>query len=59
MDITEQLRKYECTCTNEQCRSCAAADEIERLQKLVLSLRLDLIACHGELMGTHKEDRRD
>lgn len=35
MDIVEQLRKYECMCTNEQCRSCAAADEIERLRKLV------------------------
>ena len=32
MDIVEQLRKYECMCTNEQCRSCAAADEIERLR---------------------------
>ena len=38
MDIVEQLRKYECMCTNNQCRSCAAADEIERLRGLVAEL---------------------
>ena len=38
MDIAEQLRKYECMCTNKQCRSCAAADEIERLRGLIAEL---------------------
>jgi hypothetical protein len=35
-----------------------AKDEIERLQKLVRSLRLDLITCHGELMGAYDEEAR-
>jgi hypothetical protein len=50
MDIVEQLRKYECMCTNERCRSCAAADEIERLRK-VLRIALSEIAELHDLLG--------
>lgn len=31
LSLAEQLRRYECSCTNVQCRTCEAADLLEEL----------------------------
>ena len=38
-DIAADLRNYECSCGSLRCRSCIAAEEIERLREQVANLQ--------------------
>lgn len=57
-DSVDMVTRLRCTFVADgcgQCTFCLARNEIKRLRSINKSLRLDLIACRGELMGSEEE----